>query len=64
VMRLGETGDPFGRGGEQCAVPGLAGPYRQADREVGLAGARRLSTGLESFSLVSKTSGYCLARAC
>ncbi len=39
VVGLGEAGDPFRCGGEQGAVPGLAGPDRQPDREVGLAGA-------------------------
>ena len=39
LMRFGKTGDPFGGGGEQDAVAGLAGPHRQPDRQVGLAGA-------------------------
>jgi hypothetical protein len=41
MVRGGEPVDPFGRGGEQDAVPGLAGTDRQSDREVGLAGAGR-----------------------
>ena len=39
VVGVGEPGDPFGGGGEQDPVPGLAGADRQPDREVGLAGA-------------------------
>ena len=41
VVGVGEPGDPLGGGGEQDPVPGLAGPDRQPDREVGLAGAGR-----------------------
>jgi transposase len=41
VVRGGEPVDPLRRGGEQDPVPGLAGPDRQADGEVGLAGAGR-----------------------
>jgi len=40
-MSFGEAGDPLAGGGEQDAVAGLAGPDRQADRQVCLAGARR-----------------------
>ena len=39
LMRFGKTGHPFGGGGEQDAMAGLAGPHRQPDRQVGLAGA-------------------------
>ena len=39
MVGLGEVGDPLGRGGEVNPVPGLAGPDRQADGQVGLAGA-------------------------
>ena len=42
VVGLGEAGDPSGGGGEQHPVPGLAGPDRQPDREMGFAGAGRL----------------------
>ena len=38
-MRLGEHADPVRGGGEQDPVAGLAGPDRQPDRQVGLAGA-------------------------
>ena len=41
VVGLGEAGDPFGGGGEQDPVPGLAGADGQADGQVGLAGAGR-----------------------
>ena len=41
VVGVGEPCDPVGGGGEQDPVPGLAGPDRQADGEVGLAGAGR-----------------------
>jgi len=41
VVGGGEPVDPLRRGGEHDAVPGLAGPDRQPDREVGLAGAGR-----------------------
>ncbi len=41
MVGVGEPGDPLGGGGEQDPVPGLAGPDRQADREMGLAGAGR-----------------------
>ena len=41
MVGVGEAGDPFGGGGEQDPVAGLAGPDRQADGEVGLAGAGR-----------------------
>jgi hypothetical protein len=34
VMGLGQPCHPFGGGGEQHAVAGLAGPYRQPDRQV------------------------------
>ena len=37
----GEAVDPFGGGGEHDAVAGVAGADRQADGEVGLAGAGR-----------------------
>ena len=39
MVGVGEPGDPFGGGGEQDPVPGLAGPDRQPDGQVGLAGA-------------------------
>src|ERR1700751_4089077 len=39
VVGLGEPGDPFGGGGEQYPVPGLAGADGQPDGQVGLAGA-------------------------
>jgi hypothetical protein len=35
VVRLGEAGDPFGGGGEQDPVSGLAGAGSQADGQVG-----------------------------
>ena len=41
MVGFGEVGDPVGGGGEQDPVPGLAGADRQADGEVGLAGAWR-----------------------
>jgi len=41
VVGLGEAGHPLGGGGEAHPVPGLAGADRQADGQVGLAGARR-----------------------
>jgi hypothetical protein len=41
VVGFGEAGDPFGGGGEQHPVPGLAGPDGQPDRQVGLTGAGR-----------------------
>ena len=41
VVGLGEPGDPLGGGGEQDAVPGLAGADSEPDGEVGLAGAGR-----------------------
>ena len=37
----GEAVDPLRGGGEQDAVPGLAGPDRRADRQMGLAGSGR-----------------------
>ena len=40
VVGFSESGYPFGGGGEQDTVPGLAGPHGQADREVCFAGAR------------------------
>ena len=40
-MGIGECLDPVGGGGEQHPVAGLAGPDRQPDREMGLAGSRR-----------------------
>jgi hypothetical protein len=43
-VSVGEAGDPFGGGGERDAVAGLAGPDRQAGREVGLAGSGRRGT--------------------
>jgi len=39
-MGVGEQVDPLGGGGEQHPVAGLAGTDRQADGQVGLAGAR------------------------
>ena len=39
VVGFGEAGDPFGGGGEQHPVTGLACPHRQPNGEVGLAGA-------------------------
>ena len=39
VVGVGEPGDPLACGGEQDPVPGLAGADRQADGQVGLAGA-------------------------
>jgi len=36
-----EPVDPLSGGGEQDPVPGLAGPHRQPDGQVGLAGAGR-----------------------
>ena len=41
AVGLGQAVDPLGGGGEQNPVPGLAGPDRQPDGEVGLARARR-----------------------
>src|SRR5204863_9718853 len=41
-----EAVDPLLSGRERDAVPGLAGPDRQGDREVGLAGAGRLGVAL------------------
>jgi hypothetical protein len=38
-MGGGEPIDPLARGGEQDSMPGLAGPYTETDREVGLARA-------------------------
>ena len=39
VVGVGEAGDPFGGGGEQDAVAGLAGADAEPDGQVGLAGA-------------------------
>ncbi len=41
AVGFGQAVDPLGGGGEQHAMTALAGPDRQADGEVGLAGARR-----------------------
>ena len=41
VMGFGQTGHPLAGGGEQHPVPGLAGPDRDTDGQVSLAGARR-----------------------
>jgi hypothetical protein len=41
ALRVGEQGDPFGRGAERDAMPGEAGADPQRDREVRLAGAGR-----------------------
>jgi hypothetical protein len=41
VVRVGESGDPFGCGGELDAVPGIDGCSGQADTEHCLAGAGR-----------------------
>jgi hypothetical protein len=41
VVGVSEAGDPFGGGGEQDPVPGLAGPDGQPGGQVGLAGANR-----------------------
>jgi hypothetical protein len=41
VVSVGESGDPFGGGGEQHPVPGLAGADAQPDGEHGLARSRR-----------------------
>jgi hypothetical protein len=37
VVGFGESGDPFGGGGEEYSVSGLAGPDGQADSEVSFA---------------------------
>ena len=52
VVGFGESGHPFGGGGEQDTVPGLAGPYRHADREVGFAGARSEGDRLQQLRAV------------
>jgi hypothetical protein len=36
VVGFGEAGDPFGGGGEQHPVAGLAGPHCQADSQMRL----------------------------
>ena len=41
ALRVGEEGDPFGRGAEQDALPGEARADPQGDRDVRLAGAGR-----------------------
>ena len=41
VVGLGQAGDPFGGGGEQHAVAGLAGAHGQPDGQVCLAGTGR-----------------------
>ena len=41
MVGVGEPVDPFGGGGEQHPVPGLAGADREAGGQVGLAGAGR-----------------------
>lgn len=41
MVGFGEAGDPLGGGGEQGAVPGLAGADAEPDRQVGLAGPGR-----------------------
>ncbi len=41
MVGVGEARDPLGGGREQNPMAGLAGPDRQAGREVGLAGAGR-----------------------
>jgi hypothetical protein len=46
VLRLLETVDPLLGGGERDAMPGLAGLDRQRDRQVRLAGARRVGVAL------------------
>ena len=52
VVGFGESGDPFGGGGEQDTVPGLAGPDGQADREVCFAGARSEGDRLQQLRAV------------
>ena len=45
-MRVGQEGDPFGRGLEDHAMPGEAGADPQRDRDVRLAGAGRVAVAL------------------
>ena len=52
AVGFGEPVDPFGSGGEQDAVAGLAGADGEAGGEVGLAGAgwSEFRTGEKEFS--------------
>ena len=52
VVGCGESVDPFAGGGEQDPVPGLAGPDREAGRQVGLAGAGSDGDRLQHFRAV------------
>jgi hypothetical protein len=45
-LRVGEEGDPFGRGFEDHAVAGEAGADPERDRDVRLAGTRRVVVAL------------------
>jgi hypothetical protein len=52
MVGLGQAGDPFGGGGEQYPVPGLAGADGQPDGQVGFAGARRDGDRLQHLRAV------------
>jgi hypothetical protein len=52
VVGFSESGYPFGGGGEQDTVPGLAGPYGHADRLVCFAGARSDGDRLQQLRAV------------
>jgi hypothetical protein len=46
ALGVREQRDPLGRGAEDDALAGEAGPDRERDREVALAGARRIGVAL------------------
>jgi hypothetical protein len=46
ALRVGEQRDPLGRGAEDDALAGEAGPDPEGDREVRLAGPRRVGVAL------------------
>jgi len=50
-LRVGEAGDPFGRGREGDALAGEAGADPERDRQVGLAGAGRAGVVLLMLSM-------------
>jgi hypothetical protein len=52
VLGFGESGDPFGGGGEQDTVPGLAGADGDADGQMCFAGARSEGDRLQQLRAV------------
>jgi hypothetical protein len=52
VVGFGQPGDPFGGGGEQHPVPGLAGADRDPDREVGFTGTGSEGNRLQQLRAV------------